>query len=109
MNWRKTRALEISPRETVESHLTQIDKLNPGINAFIKVCHEEARRPLTGPHNFTGFPGQVVSTGFSPVENMPVAMRIVGLAGAEARMFLIAHAYGQATPEVRNRLPEILK
>ena len=38
----KTRAREISPRETVEAHLVQIDKLNPEINAFIAVCHEEA-------------------------------------------------------------------
>ena len=33
----KTRAREISPRETVEAHLAQIDKLNPKINAFITV------------------------------------------------------------------------
>ncbi len=68
-----------------------------------------ASRPLSGPHNFTGFPAQVVPTGFSPDENMPVAMQIVGLPGAEARILRIAHAYEQATPEVRNRLPELLK
>lgn len=68
-----------------------------------------ASRPLTGPHNFTGFPSHVVPTGFSPDENMPVAMQIVGLPGAEARIIRIAHAYEQAAPEVRNRLPEILK
>jgi len=45
----------------------------------------------------------------SPNENMPVAMQVVGLPGAEARVLCIAHAYEQATPEVRNRLPEILK
>lgn len=68
-----------------------------------------ASRPLTGPHNFTGFPAQVVPTGFSPGESLPVAMQVVGLPGTEARIFRIAHAYEQATPEVRNRLPEILK
>ncbi len=68
-----------------------------------------ASRPLNGPHNFTGFPAQIVPTGFSPNENMPVAMQIVGLPGAEARILRIAHAYEQATPELRNRLPEILK
>jgi aspartyl-tRNA(Asn)/glutamyl-tRNA(Gln) amidotransferase subunit A len=68
-----------------------------------------ASRPLTGPHNFTGFPCQIVLTGFSPNENMPVAMQIVGLPSAEARILRIAHAYEQAAPEVRNRLPEILK
>jgi len=36
-------------------------------------------------------------------------MQIVGLPGAEARILRIAHAYEQATPELRNRLPEILK
>ncbi|MBT4428876.1 MAG: amidase, partial [Nitrospinaceae bacterium] len=38
----KTKAQEISPRETVEAHLAQIDELNPELNAFITVCHEEA-------------------------------------------------------------------
>jgi len=38
----KTRAREISPRETVEAHLDQIDDLNPTLNSFITVCHEEA-------------------------------------------------------------------
>jgi amidase len=33
----------ISPVELVESHLKQIDSVNPRINAFISVFHEEAR------------------------------------------------------------------
>jgi aspartyl-tRNA(Asn)/glutamyl-tRNA(Gln) amidotransferase subunit A len=74
-----------------------------------KVPFLGASRPLSGPHNFTGFPSQVVPTGFSPIVNMPVAMQIVGMPGAEARILRIAHAYEQATLEVRNRLPEILK
>jgi aspartyl-tRNA(Asn)/glutamyl-tRNA(Gln) amidotransferase subunit A len=65
-------------------------------------------RPLTGPHNFTGFPVLMVPTGFSPAAGLPMAMQIVGLPGAEARILRIAHAYEQATPEVRNRVPELL-
>jgi aspartyl-tRNA(Asn)/glutamyl-tRNA(Gln) amidotransferase subunit A len=85
-----------------------IDTVMATINGK-KVPFLGASRPLTGPHNFTGFPSQVVPTGFSPIVNMPVAMQIVGMPGAEARILRIAHAYEQATLEVRNRLPEILK
>ncbi len=64
-------------------------------------------RNLTGPHNFTGFPVVSVPTGFSPVHKLPMAMQIMGLPGAEARILRIAHAYEQATPEIRSRRPQI--
>ncbi len=81
---------------------------------FLGIFRKECNHAVGGgcgpvPHNFTGFPVQVVSTGCCPVENLPVAMQVVGLPGAEARILRIAHAYEQATPEVRDRLPEILK
>ena len=65
-------------------------------------------RTLTGPHNFTGFPVLMVPTGFSPAAGLPMEMQIVGLPGAEVRILRITHAYEQATPEVRNRVPELL-
>jgi Asp-tRNA(Asn)/Glu-tRNA(Gln) amidotransferase A subunit family amidase len=34
----------ISPVELVEAHLAQIEKLNPGLNAFVQVGAEQARR-----------------------------------------------------------------
>src|SRR5277367_7198012 len=34
----------VSPVELVESHLKQIDSVNPRINAFISVFHDEARK-----------------------------------------------------------------
>jgi len=61
-------------------------------------------RPLTGPHNLTGFPALAVPTGFSP-EGLPVAMQIVGPPWEEARILRIAHAYEEAAPEVRSRRP----
>ncbi|MFP6869206.1 MAG: amidase [Nitrospinota bacterium] len=39
----KIKSREISPLEVIESHLAQIERLNPKLNAFITVCHEEAR------------------------------------------------------------------
>ena len=39
----KIKLRELSPLEVIESHLAQIDKLNPIINAFITVCHDGAR------------------------------------------------------------------
>jgi len=32
-------------------------------------------RPLTGPHNFTGFPVLMVPTGFSPAAGLPMEIR----------------------------------
>lgn len=34
---------EISPLEVVDAHLAQIDRVNPGVNAFVRVFAEEAR------------------------------------------------------------------
>src|SRR6202041_3093460 len=39
----KIRKKEISPAELIDAHLTQIDKLNPKLNAFIHVDAERAR------------------------------------------------------------------
>ena len=47
-------------------------------------------------------------TPTQPAAGLPMAMQIVGLPGAEARILRVAHAYEQATPEVRNRVPELL-
>jgi Asp-tRNA(Asn)/Glu-tRNA(Gln) amidotransferase A subunit family amidase len=40
----KIRRKEISPLELVDAHLTQIEQLNPKLNAFIQVDSEKARR-----------------------------------------------------------------
>ncbi|MEE9273710.1 MAG: amidase [bacterium] len=63
-------------------------------------------RALTGPHNLTGFPALSVPTGLSP-EGLPLAMQIVGPPWEEGRILRIAHAYEEATPEIRSLRPPI--
>jgi len=40
----RIRRKELSPVELVESHLTQIEGLNPRLNAFVQIDAESARR-----------------------------------------------------------------
>ena len=64
-------------------------------------------RNLTGVQNFWGFPGLMVPTGFDSAHGLPMAMQITTRPGDEARGFRIAHAYEGATPEWRERKPEL--
>jgi aspartyl-tRNA(Asn)/glutamyl-tRNA(Gln) amidotransferase subunit A len=57
-------------------------------------------------HNITGFPALVTSMGFSK-EGMPLSLQIVGGPWREATILRIAHAYEQATPELRNARPPL--
>jgi len=59
-------------------------------------------RPLTGPHNVTGFPVVTVPTGFDK-EGLPVSMQIMGPPWAESLVLRIAHTLEEATPEIRDR------
>ena len=40
----KIRSQQLSPVELVEAHLSQIERLNPKLNAFVQVDAEGARR-----------------------------------------------------------------
>jgi len=64
-------------------------------------------RNLTGIQNFLGFPALTVPTGFDAEHGLPMAMQITTLAGDEAGAFRIGHAYEQATPELRDRRPDL--
>lgn len=56
-------------------------------------------RPLTGPHNLTGFPVVSVPTGFDK-GGLPVSMQIVGPPWSESLILRTAHAFEEATPEI---------
>jgi aspartyl-tRNA(Asn)/glutamyl-tRNA(Gln) amidotransferase subunit A len=64
-------------------------------------------RNLTGVQNFIGFPGLSVPTGNDAKFDLPMAIQITTLPGDEAGGFRIGHAYEQATPELRDRRPDI--
>ena len=61
-------------------------------------------RPLQTPHNLTGCPAVAVPMGFSR-EGLPLSLQIVGPQWGEAEVLGIAHAYEEATPEIRARRP----
>ncbi len=64
-------------------------------------------RNLTGVQNFIGFPGLSVPTGFDAEFGLPMALQITTFPGDEAGGFRVGHAYEQATPELRDRRPEL--
>lgn len=63
-----------------------------------------AQRPLLTPHNLTGCPAISVPMGFSK-DALPLSLQIVGPQWTEAEVLGIAHAYEEATPEIRAKRP----
>ncbi len=61
-------------------------------------------RPFLGPHNLTGSPAVSLPMGFSR-EGLPLSLQVAGRAWEEADLFRIAHAFEEATPEVRAKRP----
>jgi len=61
-------------------------------------------RPFQSPHNLTGCPAVSLPMGFNR-EGMPLSLQIVGPEWSEARTLAIAHAYEEATPELRTKRP----
>ena len=61
-------------------------------------------RPFLSPHNLTGCPAVSLPMGFGP-DGLPLSLQIVGPEWSEARVLAIAHAYEEATPEIRTRRP----
>jgi aspartyl-tRNA(Asn)/glutamyl-tRNA(Gln) amidotransferase subunit A len=62
--------------------------------------------PLTSSHNFTGVPAIAVPSGFSP-DGLPVSLQILGSPWSEGLLLRIAHAFEEATPEIRSRRPPV--
>jgi aspartyl-tRNA(Asn)/glutamyl-tRNA(Gln) amidotransferase subunit A len=61
-------------------------------------------RPFLSAHNLTGCPAVAVPMGFA-ADGLPLSLQIVGPEWAEAAVLAIAHAYEEATPEIRVRRP----
>jgi len=57
-------------------------------------------------HNITGFPAIVTPMGFSR-EGMPLSLQIVGEPWREEIVLRVAHAYEQATPDLRSAHPDL--
>src|SRR5438034_2225485 len=63
-------------------------------------------RPFLSSHNLTGYPAISVPMGFD-AEGLPLSLQIVGPEWSEARALAIAHAFEDATPEIRSRKPKL--
>lgn len=62
--------------------------------------------PMRGPVNVSGLPAMALPTGWSP-GGLPLSMQLVGPRWGEAKLVRIAHAYEEATPELRGRRPPL--
>ncbi|MBI4251610.1 MAG: hypothetical protein HY618_04040 [Candidatus Tectomicrobia bacterium] len=61
-------------------------------------------RPFQSAFNLTGVPAAAVPMGFSR-EGLPLSIQFVGPEWSEARIHAHAHAYEEATPELRMKRP----
>jgi aspartyl-tRNA(Asn)/glutamyl-tRNA(Gln) amidotransferase subunit A len=71
-----------------------------------EVPYGPAGVPFRAPFNVAGLPAVALPIGFGEL-GLPLSMQIVGPAWGEGRVLRIAHAYEQATPELRTRRPPI--
>ncbi len=62
-------------------------------------------RPFQSPHNLTGGPAVSLPMGFA-TDGLPLSLQIVGPEWSEAGILAIAHAWEEATPEIRTRRPD---
>lgn len=63
-------------------------------------------RPFLSAHNLTGCPAVALPMGFDD-DGLPLSLQIVGPEWSEGRILAIAHAYEEATPELRARWPDL--
>ena len=70
------------------------------------VPYKNIHRPFLGPHNATGFPALVTPMGRNS-EGMPTSLQIVSGPWRETDVLRVAHAYEEATPELRNERPPV--
>ena len=61
-------------------------------------------RPFLSAHNLTGCPAVSLPMGFD-AEGLPLSLQIVGPEWSDARVLAIAHAYEEATPDIRTARP----
>ena len=70
------------------------------------VSYKNIHRPFLGPHNATGFPALVTPMGRN-AEGMPMSLQIASGPWRETDVLRVAHAYEEATPELRNERPPV--
>lgn len=70
------------------------------------VSYKNIHRPFLAPHNATGFPALVTPMGRN-AEGMPMSLQIASGPWRETDVLRVAHAYEQATPELRNERPPV--
>ncbi len=56
--------------------------------------------------NITGFPAIVLPSGYSN-DGLPLSIQLMATYNGEKELLEVAHTYEEATPELRNRKPEI--
>jgi aspartyl-tRNA(Asn)/glutamyl-tRNA(Gln) amidotransferase subunit A len=61
-------------------------------------------RPFLSAHNLTGCPAVSLPMGFG-TDGLPLSLQIIGPEWSEPSVLAIAHAYEEATPEIRTRHP----
>jgi aspartyl-tRNA(Asn)/glutamyl-tRNA(Gln) amidotransferase subunit A len=83
-----------------------IDTMQATVNGK-EIAFNGLGRNLLGMQNFFGFPCLSIPTGFDPAHGLPMSMQITSLPGEEARALGIGAAYEKATPEFRERRPEL--
>ncbi len=69
-----------------------------------EVPYKDIHRPFLGPHNATGFPALVTPMGRNS-EGMPISLQIVSGPWRETDVLRVAHAFEEATPELRTERP----
>ncbi len=69
-----------------------------------EVPYQNIHRPFLSPHNATGFPALVTPMGRS-AGGMPMSLQIVSGPWRETDVLRVAHAYEEATPELRGARP----
>ena len=100
----KIRKKEISPVELVDAHLTQIEELNPKLNAFIQVDSEKARRAAHHAEIAV-----MKGKGLGPLHGVPISIKgsfcVDGLlweAGTRLRAGFIAREDAVLVTRLRN-------
>ena len=69
-----------------------------------EVPYQNIHRPFLSPHNATGFPALVTPMG-KDSEGLPMGLQIVSGPWRETDVLRAAHAYEEATPELRPARP----
>jgi aspartyl-tRNA(Asn)/glutamyl-tRNA(Gln) amidotransferase subunit A len=71
-----------------------------------QVDYKNRHRPFLSPHNLTGYPAISLPMGFNR-EGLPLSLQIAAKRWQEKTLLLVAKSFEDATPDLRERLPEL--